>query len=308
MKLVAYIFLLCGIMTFEQRGLSQTPILIPVDKGTLTLSVSGTRLDEIETELLRQGLPANMDLSVHIEGSLRNNTAFDFTHVYLELTAYNANGDDLKLCNRSPRNARCGIDVFESLSAGQVVQLKSPGNVIYADPSRLQSVAKSVYHVTSAPYRVKYQVEARPILDSQFTILSVFGLKGIALEFRSNIDVIEVLWDQSSYIDETGNSSRLIRSNVRLSEKDRPQPNSVIPPGTKLQETIFPIDHIRQNGKGELYQAGLFPELAENGASIQNAELFEPLKGKTVRLFLQLLVGDKKINVTIPFEVVAVNY
>ncbi len=67
-----------------------------------------------------------------------------------------------------------------------------------------------------------------------------FGLEGIALASRNNTsDVIEVLWDQSSYIDESDTGSRLIRGNVRLVEKDHSQPDTVIPPGTKINETVF---------------------------------------------------------------------
>jgi hypothetical protein len=62
----------------------------------------------------------------------------------------------------------------------------------------------------------------------------------IGLEFRNkSLDVIEVAWDQSVYIDEDGNSSRLIRGNVNLAEKDRPQPNTVIPPGEELRGMAF---------------------------------------------------------------------
>jgi len=117
---------------------------------------------------------------------------------------------------------------------------------------------------------------------------------------------MEVLWDQSSYVDEGGNASRLIRSNVRLSEKDRPQPGTVIPPGTMLQETVFPVDRIRQKSDGSLYQDALFPEAVQNGSS--NKPPLDLLVGKEVKLFLRLLVDDQKQNVTITFKIVEVDF
>jgi len=128
----------------------------------------------------------------------------------------------------------------------------------------------------------------------------------MVLEFHSLGDVMEVLWDQSSYVDEGGNASRLIRSNVRLSEKDRPQPGTVIPPGTMLQETVFPVDRIRQKSDGSLYQDALFPEAVQNGSS--NKPPLDLLVGKEVKLFLRLLVDDQKQNVTITFKIVEVDF
>jgi hypothetical protein len=95
-----------------------------------------------------------------------------------------------------------------------------------------------------ATYFIKYDVQADPVVNASFAIAPSFGLKGIGLEFRNtSSDIIEVAWDQSVYVDEDGNSSRLIRGNVDLAEKDRAQPNTVIAPGTKLQETVFPCSH-----------------------------------------------------------------
>jgi hypothetical protein len=158
-------------------------------------------------------------------------------------------------------------------------------------------------------------------VNEKFTIGSTFSVNGIGLEFRNTSnDVIEVAWDQSVYIDEDGNSSRLIKGNVNLAEKDRPQPNTVVPPGTKLQETVFPVDHIRQVS-GKWKQVPILPETAriidpqvERRRALDRAsmrvpepEIYRPgskmLAGKEVRLFLRMLVNDQKQNVTIPFKI-----
>jgi len=59
MRPLACIFLLCGVFTFEQSGLSQTPIVLPVDKGTLTLTVSNTGLENITNYDVLTKLPSN---------------------------------------------------------------------------------------------------------------------------------------------------------------------------------------------------------------------------------------------------------
>src|ERR1039458_1650871 len=147
-------------------------------------------------------------------------------------------------------------------------------------------------------YFLRYDIRPTAVVNEKFTIAPTFGLHGIGLEFRNTSnDVIEVAWDQSVYIDEEGNSSRLIKGNVNLAEKDRPQPNTVIPPGTKLQETVFPVDHVKQTREG-WSQEPLLP--ADRSVGAPSAK---PLAGKELRLFLRLLVNDQKQNVTLMFKI-----
>jgi hypothetical protein len=172
-------------------------------------------------------------------------------------------------------------------------------------------------------YLIKYNVQPKPIADPEFAIDSVFGLRGIGLSIRNKSnDAIEVVWDQSVYINEEGNASRLTKSNVDFVEKDRPQPNTMIPPGAKLSVTVFPVDRIAWND-GKWEQTPLFPEMAsffgteyavERAATSAAAPVSEPVEslraktlvGKEVRLFLRLLVNDQKRSVTIPFKIVDV--
>ena len=163
-------------------------------------------------------------------------------------------------------------------------------------------------------YFIKYDIQSPPVSNEKVNIVPTFTLRGIGLDIRNTSgDVLEVAWDQSVYIDEDGNSSRLIKANVSLAEKDRPQPNTVIPPGTKLQETVFPVDHVQQvNGKWQ--EVPLLPEKAylyepgfEREMRAAIGDYYHPgtklLAGKEVRLFLRLLAGDQKQNVTIPFKI-----
>ena len=293
--------LLIGVLlAIAQQGFAQTQIPMPVDKGTMTLTITSIHTNNV----------AGFTVGSTLEGSVRNDTRFTVELFEFELVAFNDAGGDLRICDNYNLGLTCYFFIGQSIQPGESHQLTSAEGRFSPDRPipKGQRMARVEYRVTKASYRVKYKIDSAPVSNEKFTILPVFNVRGIVLEFRSTSDVIEVLWDQSVYIDETGNASRLIRSNVRLVEKDRPQPNTVIPPGTKLQETVFPIDRIKGNTDGTLYQAGLFPELVENGAAIHNAELIGPLKGKEVKLFLRLLVNDQKRNVTIPFKVVDVDF
>jgi hypothetical protein len=163
---------------------------------------------------------------------------------------------------------------------------------------------------------IRYNINVAPVDNQRFAITSHLSPTGIAVELRNkSSEVIEVAWDQSVYIDEDGNSSRLIRGGVNLSEKDRPQPSTVIPPGTKVQETVFPVSRIEQQ-EGQLSQRPIIPAEAwiigdqkrlQELRADRLRRMYLPgdkeLAGKSVRLFLRLLVGDKKENVTLTFDI-----
>jgi hypothetical protein len=279
-------------------GFAQSQVAMPVDKGQITLLIDSIHLNTIGT----------ITVGSILEGSLRNDTNFQFETLHFELIGYNDAGQDLRLCDQFNTGSRCDFYGFGTIRPGETIRLRYPMNAFHPDRPvpKGQRLASVGYRVIDALYRVKYRVESSPVINEKYTIQPMFDTRGIALEFRSLGSVIEVLWDQSSYIDEDGSASRLIRSNVRLSEKDRPQPSTVIPPGTKLQETVFPIDRIKQKSDGSLYQDPLFPEVVQNGSSSKPP--LDSLVGKEVRLFLRLLVDDQKQNVTIAFKVAEADF
>lgn len=224
-----YIALAVSVLTgLAQTASAQKEIAMQTGKGNLTLIFSGFSQD-------RYGMSS-------LQASIRNDTAFKFRNVMFAMYGYDANGHELWLCGTPGISADggCGFELFDSIEPGQTLKIRSPGDSVLVNAAR--NVAKTEFKIKEAPYFIKYDVQVDPVANEKFTISPSFGVKGIGLEFRNkSSDVIEVAWDQSVYIDEEGNSSRLIKGGVNLAEKDRPQPNTVIPPGSKLQETVFPV-------------------------------------------------------------------
>jgi hypothetical protein len=235
----------------------------------------------------------------NLNASLRNDTPFTFSFLEVVYYGYDSNGSDVWISGTPGISADggCSFHLFSKIEPGQTLPITSPGDFSIINVSR--DVTRGEWKVGKlSSYLIKYDIQANPITNEQFTLSPTFSLKGIGLEFRNtSADVIEVAWDQSVYIDEDGNSSRLIRGNVNLAEKDRPQPNTVIPPGTKLQETVFPVDHVKQTREG-WSQEPLLP--ADRSVGAPSAK---PLAGKELRLFLRLLVNDQKQNVTLMFKI-----
>jgi hypothetical protein len=278
---------------------------MPTEKGNVTL--------------LMQNLSPGRYGNATLEGAIRNDTLFKIEFLEFELVGYNSSNVDIKACGTI---TGCWFHVFDAIEPGSSVRIRPPGEEIMLRSSlRPNEIARSEFRVLELSYFLRYDIRSSPVVTEKFTIAPTFSLHGIGLEFRNTSDdVIELAWDQSVYIDEDGNSSRLIKGNVNLAEKDRPQPNTVIPPGAKLQETVFPVDHITQVD-GKWKQIPILPETAHlidpelarkrslDRASMRIPEplVYRPgmkmLTGKEVRVFLRLLVNDQKQNVTIPFEI-----
>jgi hypothetical protein len=296
MKPVSFMCLLVAVAVGV--AFAQKEITMPTEKGNITLLMNNLSPDGYGDAVL--------------DGSVRNDTPFRVSSLMFEFVGYNASSVDIKVCGTI---VGCWFHVFDPIDFNGSVRLRSPGNVIPLRSTLIPNeIARSEFHVLELSYFVKYAIRSSPVVNENFAIAPTFNVHGVGLEFRNtSTDVIEVAWDQSVYIDEDGNSSRLIKGNVTFAEKDRPQPNTVIPPGTKLQETVFPIDHIRQVD-GKWKQVPLLPETAELVDAqwlalmrVPEPDIYRPgmkmLAGKEVRLFLRLLVNDQKQNVTIPFKI-----
>jgi hypothetical protein len=307
MKIAATVSLisLLASAAFAQGGFAQKEIPIPTDKGTITLIFNGFA-------------PYAYTGGWRLQGSLRNDTPFTFELIEFKLNGYDTDGNDVKLCGRIQPGG-CDFDFFDTIKSGQTLPIRSPFDDALLDASSALASDRLEYKGTliEGSYLIKYDIHSDPVANQKFTISPSFSVTGIGLEFRNkSSDVMEVAWDQSAYIDEDGNSSRLMKGNVSLAEKDRPQPNTVIPPGTKLQETVFPVDRVQQNS-GKWTQLPILPDVAHLFDKERLQELrgtprwghdylpgTRQLTGKNVRLFLRLLLNDQKQNVTVTFKIV----
>ena len=239
-KLKPRTFTVTAIVALTQIGFAQKEIPMSTEKGNIAL--------------ILKGFAPGVGGGVRLQGSIRNDTSFKFNNVMFELNGYDANGNNVNLCG----TGGCTFNLFDAIEPGQTLPVRYPGEFVQLNESL--TVSRAEYKVKEAAYFIKYDIQADPVENEKFVIVPSFDLKGIRLEFRNKSpDVIEVNWDQCVYIDEDGNSSRLIRANVNLAEKDRPQTNTVIPPGSKLQETVFPVDHVQQED-GKWKQQPILPD------------------------------------------------
>lgn len=83
--------------------------------------------------------------------------------------------------------------------------------------------------------------------------------KGLSLDIQNKAGgVVQILWDQCSFVGTDGYADGVIHTGTRLVEKGAPQAPTTIPPGAKVEESVYPKKKISWVD-GWVYES-LFPE------------------------------------------------
>jgi hypothetical protein len=70
---------------------------------------------------------------------------------------------------------------------------------------------------------------------------------------------IKIPWDEAAYVDEFGRSHRVMHSGVKYTDRDKPQPPSVIVRKGSIEDIVYPTDYISWSS-GTRYSAGSWVE------------------------------------------------
>lgn len=141
---------------------------------------------------------------------------------------------------------------------------------------------------------------------AKVTVKAALRKSQIAVSIENNSDEpVEVVWNESSFINEDRVAGRIFHTGVRYTDRDKYQPNSVIPPHARLEEAVVPTSHVdyqREVDGGWVVDPILIEEVLPGSLT----EALALIRGAKVTLFLQLVVSDKKRPATLTFEVVDV--
>lgn len=114
--------------------------------------------------------------------------------------------------------------------------------------------------------------------------------KGFYFTIKNNSDkTARVNWNDALYVDETGTARKIIHSGIRLIDKDLPQQESIIPPGTSISEQAIPTDNISWTGSYWSTSA-LFGISYKTSDDIKGFN--ERFVGKQVTLYIPIRVGE----------------
>lgn len=101
---------------------------------------------------------------------------------------------------------------------------------------------------------------------------------------------IKIPWDEAAYVDEHGASHRVMHSGVQYTDRDNPQPPSVIVKGATLNEVVIPTDKV------SFYSVSV---------GWKEQELFPPVPGATLEELnknAKARIGQK-IQILLPLQI-----
>lgn len=127
--------------------------------------------------------------------------------------------------------------------------------------------------------------------EFQFTI----GAEEVSFQVANKTDnPMKFDWDNTAYIDTSGDTHKVIHKGIRLIEKEKPQATTLVPPGARLQDFVVPIDYVifyeslKQWDKKHLLPTG------EKAANV---------KGLSIGLFMPVEVNGKTKNYNFAFRI-----
>ena len=105
---------------------------------------------------------------------------------------------------------------------------------------------------------------------------------------------IQIIWNESVYIDENGRSNRIMHKGVKYSEKSKSQPPTIVPRGVTITDTIVPVDNISYSivGSGWTIEP-LLPSITRSTGSAITMDLFEDMARRQVGEKIQILLALK---------------
>jgi hypothetical protein len=158
--------------------------------------------------------------------------------------------------------------------------------------------------------------------DSLVRILWHADSKQIIFSIENKTDsTIRIPWDNSAYMDENGNSHRVIHSGIKFNNRSNPQPPSVIIRKGRLEDFVFPADYLQfisgdENTASYWIQNPLLldsekRDVNDSTQSLATEEFNNSVKenlGKSYKVLLPLQIEDSISDYVFTFKIVKCNF
>ena len=114
---------------------------------------------------------------------------------------------------------------------------------------------------------------------------------------------IKIIWDEAVYVDENGLSRRLMHSGVKYTDRNNPQPPTVVVKNAKIDDVVLPTDNIYYvSGQyGGWTTKPLLPNRATTKEELNT--LSKKYIGKTVKILLPLQIEETVNEYIFSFKV-----
>lgn len=108
---------------------------------------------------------------------------------------------------------------------------------------------------------------------------------------------IEIIWDKAVYVDEKGNSMKVTHSEVKYTDRNKPQPPTTVAGGATVSDLVFPAKNVDWIGGpyGGWRIKPLFPTSSMSGTPEDLLAQAKKYVGKSVQVILPLEI-EKTVN------------
>ncbi len=245
--------------------------------------------------------PFEQDLTeLYLTGTVTNNTNKTWTAVEFEFFLFDEQGTQL---DKKFYNVR-------AIGPGQEIALcEGPSDHVCTTPIRLLKYllhgrvaridARYVFGTYPASYKVS-MVKPKASNDLSFEDMFLridfrFSKTAISFTIKSKSDnPIKIDWNQMSYVGSESKSHRIIHSQIKFVEKEKPQTPTIIPPQAIIDDAIIPLDNVRYSEPGRAWvEDELFPDAPAGKA----------LKGNTFGVFMPLDINGQIKNYFFTFRI-----
>jgi len=140
-------------------------------------------------------------------------------------------------------------------------------------------------------------------------MIKVFWLptsSGISFRMTNKTDhSIRIIWDEAAYVDENGESHRVMHGGIKYTEKEAPQPPSVVVRKGTLADVIFPTDYVSySSGRyGGWSEKPLLPNEQTGGDPQVLLSASKEFIGKTIQVLLPIQIEDVTNDYIFSFKI-----
>jgi hypothetical protein len=118
---------------------------------------------------------------------------------------------------------------------------------------------------------------------------------------------IRIIWDEAAYVDENGQSHRVMHSGVRYIERDNPKPPSVVVRKGKLTDVIFPTDYVVSGSSG-WEETPILPDSQMGGDPQKLLGNAKKYINKTIQILLPIQIEEFTNDYIFIFKINDVEY
>ncbi len=266
------------------------------------------------TLIIKDVFLTKRDNSYFFNMSVTNNTTVDWEYLSFNLKLFDKNGNKItshhgegSILYFTPKIHFLDKNKTKYLSNDSSYKLsyedEKLGQVIYGLGKNIITSYEITLERSKEYYRPKYlfslikpKENKNLLYKDEFVDIKFFittNELGFILKNETQLPM-KINWDLVSYVDYNEESHRIIHSGVQYINRNNIQTATVIPPMSKLTDSVFPVDYVEWSTIGKSWnKMSFFP------GDISSKQL----KGRNLKLFLPIDINGKVVNYQFVFKI-----